>query len=53
MQHHVGIGVAWYDVMRDAHAAEPHMIAIDELMHIEAEAGANICGGPRPARLGA
>jgi hypothetical protein len=53
MQHHVGIGMTGDAVIvRDPHAAEPDMIAFDELVHIEAEAGANIRKGRdlRPPR---
>src|SRR5262249_54475129 len=43
MQHDVGVGMTGDAVVvSDAHATEPDMIAFDELMHIEAEAGANV-----------
>ena len=43
VQHHVGVGMAGQAArMRDAHAAEHDVIAVAELVHVEAEAGAHV-----------
>jgi hypothetical protein len=54
MQHHVGVGMARQSArMRDAHAAEHHVIAVAELVYVEAEARAHVAQGRELGRLGA
>ena len=43
MQHHIGVGMAGNaTAVRDAHAAEPDVIAVGELMHVGAGARAHV-----------
>ena len=52
MQDDVGIGMAGQSApMRDAHAAEHDVIAVAELVDVEAEAGAHIAQGCELGRL--
>src|SRR2546429_8587418 len=50
----VGVGMSGQSTpMRDAHAAEHNMIAVAELVDIEAKTGAHIAQGCETGRLGA
>ena len=54
MEHDVGVGMAGQAArMGDAHAAEHDVIAVAELVHIEADAGAHVAQGCELGRLGA
>ena len=54
MQDDVGIGMARQSApMRDAHAAEHDVIAVAELVDVEAEAGAHIAQGCKLGRFSA
>ena len=54
MQHDVGVGMAGDPaVVRDAHAAEHDVIAVAELVHVEAEAGAHVAERGELRRFGA